>query len=201
MPGKTVYAPFIGPRLRSGRISNVRLRRRGFKNVYVNRRRSAATLAKRNRKDIKKLKSVGFQYIPFSHALSETVSDAIHPHLLTEPDQWTQIFRGYDVPSTSLPRQYTMKSISINWFAQCENPEVGNLWLQVMVVSVKSKMAAQVLTRTAGLTQLTQNLDYVNQTAGTTGSLQGEMGYKFNPNLYTVHYNSGQPYRSSYHGF
>lgn len=168
--------------------------RRGYRSRYGKTigKKYNLKLVKKNTKDIKQLQSAGFQYVPFQNTISETTDAAIHTHLLTQPSNWEQIFRGYEVPDDALPRQYTMKSISINWFAQCENSEVGNLWLQVMVVSLKSKKAAQVIERTTRLSNMTENLDYVSQAAGTGLALQGNMGYKLNPNLYTVHYNSGQ---------
>lgn len=158
------------------------------------RRRSRPTTAivKRNTKDIKKLKSVGFQYCPFYYTVTETTDASIHTHLLTAPNNWSQCFRTYNVPDGQLPRQYMLKSIDINWMAQVENSDVGNLWLQVQVVSLKSKMASQVIQRTTRLSNFTADLDYINLSAGTSLALQGDCMYKLNPQLYTVHYDSGQ---------
>lgn len=98
----------------------------------------------------------------------------------------------HGVSDDDLPRQYNLKSVSVNWIAQCEATDVGNLWCQVMVVSLKRRMAAQVIQRTTRLSVLTEGLDYTSQSAGTAFALQGDLGYKLNPDLYTVHYNSGQ---------
>lgn len=147
---------------------------------------------KKNTKDIKTLKAVGFQYAPFQFKESGVLTSYLHASLLTAPNNWGGIFRMHGVSSDDLPRQYNMKSVNVNWIAQCESADVGNLWLQVMVVSLKNKMAAQVIQRTTRLTSFTEGLDYTSQSAGTTFALQGDCGYKLNPDLYTVHYHSGQ---------
>lgn len=147
---------------------------------------------KKNEKDIKLLKSVGYQYCPFVLKAAEVVSQPIHVHLITAPNNWGGIFRMHGVSDDDLPRQYNLKSVNINWACQCEAGDVGNLWTQVMVVSLKSKMASQIATRTNRLSQLTENLDYIRQSAGTAFALQGYFGYKLNPQFYTVHYDSGQ---------
>lgn len=184
MPGTRKYA---GPLMKGSKSAYVRGTRR-------NRRRatSQSKQVRKNVKDIKELKSVGFQYAPFILKTAETVSASIHTHLLTAPNNWGGIFRMHGVSNDDLPRQYQLKSVNIHWIAQCENEEVGNLWLQVMVVSLKAKMAAQTLVRTTRLSTMTENLDYVAQSAGTAFALQGDMGYRLNPQFYTVHYNSGQ---------
>ncbi|ACQ78171.2 hypothetical protein [Circovirus-like genome SAR-A] len=147
---------------------------------------------KKNTKDIKLLKSVGFQYAPFQQREVGTISNFLHTSLLTAPNNWGGIFRMHGVSNEDLPRQYMMKSVDVNWIAQAEASEVGNLWLQVFVVSLKHKMANQVLTRTTRLTNLEEGLDYTSQSAGTAFALQGDLGYKLNPDLYTIHYHSGQ---------
>lgn len=147
---------------------------------------------KKNEKDIKALKAVGFQYCPFMLKKAETVSQPIHVHLLTAPNNWTGIFRMHGVINDDIPRQYSLKSVNVNWAAQVEKNNVGNLWLQVMVVSLKSKMAAQILDRTTRLSTMTENLDYIRMSAGTKFAMQGSLGYKLNPQFYTTHYDSGQ---------
>lgn len=167
----------------------------GPQRKYVKRKRRKAPVSKivkKNTSDIRKLKSVGFQYCPFYLKTDETVTSAIHTHLLTAPNNWTKCFRTYNIPDADMPRQYLLKSCDVTWAAQCEASDVGNLWLQVMVVSLKPKMASQVITRTTRLSNMTENLDYINMDAGTAFALQGSLGYKLNPALYTVHYNSGQ---------
>lgn len=156
------------------------------------KKKSTASIVKKNTKDIKLLKSVGFQYAPFQQKEAGTISNYLHTSLLTAPNNWGGIFRMHGVSNEDLPRQYIMKSVDINWAAQAEASEVGNLWLQVFVVSLKHKMANQVIARTTRLTNLEEGLDYVSQSAGTAFALQGDFGYKLNPDLYTVHYNSGQ---------
>lgn len=155
-------------------------------------RATGSSLAKKNAKDIKMLKSVGFQYAPFQFSETATLSSAIHVSLLTACNNWGGIFRMHGVSDADLPRQYQLKTVNVNWAAQCESADVGNLWLQVMVVSLKRKMAAQVIARTTRLSNMTSGLDYTSQSAGTTFALQGSFGYKLNPDFYTVHYNSGQ---------
>jgi hypothetical protein len=147
---------------------------------------------KKNTKDIKLLKSVGYQYAPFQLREAGTISSYLHASLLTAPNNWGGIFRMSGVSNEDLPRQFNMKSVNVNWVAQVESSDVGNLWLQVMVVSLKAKTAAQVIQRTTRLSNLSEGVDYTNQSAGTTFALQGNLGYKLNPQLYTVHYHSGQ---------
>ena len=146
----------------------------------------------KNTKDIKLLKSVGFQYAPFVLKASGVLSNAIHVALITAPNTWGGIFRMHGVSDEDLPRQYNLKSINIDWACQCEAGDVGNLWVQTLVVSLKAKTASQVLERTTRLSNMTENLDYTAMSAGTAFALQGSLNYKLNPNLYTVHYNSGQ---------
>ena len=147
---------------------------------------------KKNTKDIKILKAVGYQYAPFVLFNSSVLSNAIHVSLITAPNNWSGIYRMHGVSNEDLPRQYNLKSVNIDWACQCEAGDVGNLWLQVMVVSLKRKMAQQVLDRTTRLSNMTENLDYTAMSAGTAFALQGDLGYKLNPDLYRVHYNSGQ---------
>lgn len=182
MPTIRVYQ---GP-LRKGQKRRARITGR------KRRAKSVAAATKRNTKDIKTLKAVGFQYAPFIIKTAETVSAPVHTHLLTAPNNWQGVFRMNGVSNDDLPRQYNLKSVSINWFAQVESAEVGNLWVQMMVVSLKRRMAAQVIQRTTRLSNMEENLDYISQEAGTHMALQGDCGYKLNPALYTVHYNSGQ---------
>lgn len=176
--------------------------RRGFqgpqrKPVRKGRKRKATrakttALVKKNTKDIKALKAVGFQYAPFHQKESGVLTSYLHSSLITTPINWSGIFRMHGVSDADLPRQYNLKSVNIDWLAQCESADVGNLWVQVMVVSLKRRMAAQVIQRTTRLTNFTENLDYAAVDAGTTFALQGDCMYKLNPDLYTVHYNSGQ---------
>lgn len=177
---------YAGPR-RPGERSAAVTKRKIKKRTIVSKKQ-----IKKNTKDIKILKSVGFQYAPFQLREVGTITSYLHTSLLTAPNNWGGIFRMHGVSNADLPRQYLMKSVNVNWVAQCESADVGNLWLQVMIVSLKSKMAAQVIQRTTRLTNLTDGLDYTSQSAGTTFALQGNMGYKLNPDLYTVHYNSRQ---------
>ena len=166
-------------------------RNRTVKRRYKKKATTTA-IVKKNSKDIKLLKSVGFQYAPFQQKESGTITSYLHTSLISAPNNWGGIFRMHGVSAEDLPRQYNLKSVGVNWIAQCESDAVGNLWVQVMMVSLKPKMAAQVIQRTTRLTNLTENLDYAATDAGTTFALQGDCGYKLNPDLYTVHYNSGQ---------
>lgn len=175
----------IGPRTKSGKFTNRRKKLRL-------RTKSTSALTKKNAKDIKILKSVGFQYAPFQFKQSGVISNERHVSLLTAPNLWGGIYRMHGVSDEDLPRQYNLKSVQLDWAVQCEAGDVGNLWFQVMLVSLKKKMASQVLQRTTRLSNLTENLDYTAMSAGTTFTLQGDLGYKLNPQLYTVHYNSRQ---------
>lgn len=166
------------------------------KNWGKKRKRKAivktATQTKKNTRDIQKLKSVGYQYAPFVFKQSGTISNTEHVSLLTAPNLWSGIYRMHGVSDDDLPRQYDLKSMTLDWICQCEEDTVGNLWFQVQVVSLKKKTASQVLQRTTRLSTLTENLDYTALSAGTTFTLQGKCGYKLNSQLYTVHYDSGQ---------
>lgn len=173
--------------MKKGRRTGLRKTKRATQKA-----KSATTLAKKNAKDIRLLKQVGFQYAPFHQKEAGVINSYLHSSLITTPINWSGIFRMHGVSDADLPRQYNLKSVNVNWIAQCESAEVGNLWVQVMVVSLKSKMAAQVIQRTTRLTNLTENLDYAAVDAGTTFALQGDCMYKLNPDLYTTHYNSGQ---------
>lgn len=175
----------------AGRIYKARRR---YSKIRVRRRKKPTTTkqTKKNTKDIKILKRVGFQYSPFVLYQTATLSTAIHSVLMTAPNNWSGIYRMHGVSDEDLPRQYNLKSVTLDWAAQCEAGDVGNLWVQVMVVSLKRRMGAQVLARTTRLSNLTNNLDYTALSAGTAFALQGSLGYKLNPDLYTVHYNSGQ---------
>jgi hypothetical protein len=165
--------------------------RKTKKKTVVSKKRTVSQTAK-NTRDIKKLKSVGYQYAPFVFKQNGTISNDQHVSLLTAPNLWSGIYRMHGVSDDDLPRQYDLKSINFDWIAQCEAGDVGNLWFQIMVVSLKKKMASQVLQRTTRLSNLTENLDYTSMPAGTVFTLQGSMGYKLNSQLYTVHYDSGQ---------
>ena len=138
------------------------------------------------------MKSVGFQYCPFYYRSAQTLTVSPTSYLLTAPNTWSQMFRTYEVADDDMPRQYMLRSVDIDWVCQCENGDVGNLWLQVMVVSLKTKMANQVIERTTRLSQMEEGLDYIAHSAGTQFALQGQLNYKLNPALYTVHYNSRQ---------
>ena len=151
-------------------------------------KKSVAKQTKKNTKDIKDLKSVGFQYCPFYQSKAESFAGDYHVNLLTQPTNWSQCFRTHSVPDADIPRQYHLKSVNFSWCCQAETTETGNLWFQVMLVSLKQKTAAQVIERTTRLSNLTENLDYISAPAGTTGAGQGSWAYKLNPALYTVHY-------------
>ena len=155
-------------------------------------RKTQTAIVKKNTKDIKLLKQVGYQYAPFVLKQSGALSNTRHASLITAPNLWSGIYRMHGVSNEDLPRQYNLKSINLDWICQCESNAVGNLWFQVMLVGVKNKMGAQVLERTTRLSDLEENLDYTSCSAGTTFALQGDWGYKLNPQLYTVYYNSGQ---------
>jgi len=169
---------------------NMDIRKFGKLRKSKSNKRKTKTISKtvkKNTRDINKLKSVGFQYCPFYQTIAETFSGPVHVHLLTQPTNWTQCFRTHAVADADLPRQYHLKSINFSWMCQAETTETGNLWFQMMLVSLKQKTAAQVIERTTRLSNLTDGLDYIHTPAGTT-SLTGSWGYKLNPALYTVHY-------------
>lgn len=178
-------AKYSGPRRPGERSAKVKKRSYKYK-------KSLAKQMKENKRDIKQLKSVGFQFAPFIFKQSGTISNDHHVSLITAPNLWSGVYRMHGVSDEDLPRQYNLKSIRFDWIAQCEAGDVGNLWFQFMLVSLKKKMANQVLERTTRLSNMTENLDYTSMSAGTTFTLQGELGYKMNSQLYTVHYDSGQ---------
>lgn len=186
MPTTYVTRKYAGPLKPGQRSAYVKGTRRNT------RKKATPSQVKKNTKDIKTLKAVGFQYAPFQLREAGTISSYLHASLITAPNNWGGIFRMSGVSNADLPRQYNMKTVNVNWIAQCEAGDVGNLWVQVMVVSLKRKMAAQVIQRTSRLSNLSEGVDYTNQSAGTAFALQGSCGYKLNPDLYTVHYHSGQ---------
>lgn len=144
-----------------------------------------------NKKAIDKIESASLPYRPFYQSLHEVVNvNGPHVHLLTQPTNWTKCFSTYE--QDSIPRQYFMRSIDFSWIGQAESASVGNLYVQVLIVSLKRKSAAKVIQRTTRLSNMTEDLDYISAQAGSTGAGQGPCMFKLNPIFYTVHYNSGQ---------
>ena len=159
----------------------------------VRKRLNVKRQTNKNTKQIAKLNRAALPYCPFFRVAAETISTSIHTHMLTSPNTWTRCFRTYDVAGIDIPRQYFMRSLDLNWYAQCEVASVGNLFLQVFVVSLVQRTAKQILDRTTRLSNLTQNLDYIHSYAGSAEPLSdnGDVLYKLNPAFYRVHYNSG----------
>jgi hypothetical protein len=121
------------------------------------------------------------------------IEAATHVKLLTQPNNWVECFRTYDVPGEDTPRSYDLSKLNIKWCCQCESSGSGNQWLQIFVVSLKPKTARKVLERTTNLSGMTNGIDFIATDMGSDEpvTLQGEGFYMLNPALYTTHYSSG----------
>lgn len=121
------------------------------------------------------------------------ISAKTHVKLLTQPSNWEECFRTYEVPNEDTPRSYSLQHLNIKWACQCESHESGNQWLQIFIVSLKPQTARKVLERTTNLSALEANVDYVKTDMGSNEpvTLQGEGMFFLNPALYTTHYKSG----------
>ena len=146
----------------------------------------------KNTQAISQIQRAATPYRPFYKQVAEIVnSNEPHVHLLTQPSNWTKCFSTYE--QTEIPRQYFMRSLEFTWLAQAEAATVGNLYVQIMLVSLKARQAAKVIERTTRLSNMEHNIDYIYMDAGSSAAAgQGQLAFKLNPILYTVHYNSGQ---------
>lgn len=121
-----------------------------------------------------------------------TINQFSHVKLLTQPSNWKECFRTESIPGIDLPRRYDLNHVALKWAAQTESESSGNMWVQVMVVSLKPKTAAKVIERTTRLSSLDEDVDYIYTAAGSSVvANQGDCFFMINPHFYTTHYNSG----------
>lgn len=119
------------------------------------------------------------------------VSTNVHTDMITAPGSWENIFQSHDITNQEIPRQYMTKNIRFKYMIQTENNDVGNVWFQFFIVSLKPKFARQVRDRTNNLASLTSNVDYIAAPAGTVTATEGFCNFILNPAYYTVKHTSG----------
>lgn len=177
----------VAKRSHKSRTTKIRVRRkaRGQRRLHGK--------VKRNTSVVNKLLRTNFPITQYQHKDNGTVSAATHSFLITQPNNWTECFRSYDVPNEDVPRSYDMSSVKVKWACQCEASSSGNQWISIFIVSLKPKTARKVLERTNNLSGLEKGLDYIAADMGSDEpvTLQGEGFYMLNPNLYNIHYRSG----------
>lgn len=157
-------------------------------------RRKRLNVVKQTKENTRKINVLANLTTPvsrFYRSSAGLIGSFSHIDLLTIPDNWSHCFRTEGVPGADMPREYHLNHVKMKWAAQCEDSTSGNLWLQMMIVSLKPKTAAKVIERTTRLSNLTEDLDYIYAAAGSAGALQGDCFFMINPSLYTTHYNSG----------
>lgn len=119
------------------------------------------------------------------------VSTNVHTDMITAPTSWENIFQAHDLTNAEVPRQYLTKNIRFKYMIQTENNDVGNVWFQFFIVSLKPKFARQVRDRTNNMASLTSNVDYIAAPAGTVTATEGFCNFILNPAYYTVKHTSG----------
>ena len=182
--------------------------RHGFRRHYRNRRtastkiqrafraartrRTAAATAASNARAIAALNNKTNPVSRWYVTDTGTLSAFSHVKLLTQPNNWQECFRTESVPNEALPRRYDLSNVNVKWACQTESESSGNIWLQVMIVSLKPQTAAKVIERTTRLSNLGEHVDYIYAGAGSSAvAAQGDCFFMINPHFYTTHYNSG----------
>lgn len=157
------------------------------------RRRSSSKRVRKNTSAINKLMRKTFPICRYQLTDTGVIEAQTHVKLLTQPNNWEECFRTYDVPGEDTPRSYSLSALNIKWCCQCESAGSGNQWVQVFIVSLKPKTARKVLARTTNLSAMEKGVDFVAVDMGSDEpvTLQGEGFYFLNPALYTTHYKSG----------
>ena len=131
------------------RVRRRRTRQKRVMKIRVRRRRTGVVAkTSSNTRRIAKIERAALPYCPFFTARAETLSTSIHTQLLTAPNSWTRCFRTHNTAAEDIPRQYFMRSMDYNWLAQTEDSTVGNLMINVFLVSLVQRTAAQVIART-----------------------------------------------------
>ena len=164
--------------------------------VTRTRRRPRRSTSKRVRKNTSAINKLMRKTMPICrYQITDTgvIEAATHVKLLTQPSNWEECFRTYDVPNEDTPRSYSLSHLNIKWCCQTESSGSGNQWVQCFIVSLKPRTARKVLERTTNLSAMEKGLDYVAVDMGSDEpvTLQGEGFYFLNPALYTTHYRSG----------
>ena len=155
-------------------------------------RRAARATPAKNARAIAQLRTKTNPVSRFYVTDTGVISSFSHVKLLTQPSNWEECFRTESVPGTALPRRYDLSNVTVKWAAQTESEGTGNMWLQVMIVSLKPKTAAKVIERTTRLSNLDEDVDYIYVAAGSSVAAgQGDCFFMINPHFYTIHYNSG----------
>lgn len=184
MPGEPLYLR----RYHGKRAAKIQ---RAFRASRARRHRSRPTPA-RNARAIAELRTKTNPVSRFYKNDTGLISAFSHANLLTQPSNWKECFRTESIPGTDLPRRYDLSHVQVKWAAQTESEASGNMWVQVMIVSLKPKVAAKVLDRTTRLSNLDEDVDYIYAAAGSSALAdQGDCFFMINPHFYTTHYNSG----------
>lgn len=184
MPGEPLYLR----RYHGKRASKIQ---RAFRASRARRSRRGPTVQK-NARAIARLQSKTNPISRWYVTDTGLINSFSHVKLLTQPSNWKECFRTESVPGTDLPRRYDLSNVTVKWAAQTESESTGNVWLQVMIVSLKPKTAAKVIDRTTRLSNLDEDVDYIYTAAGSSvAAAQGDCFFMINPNFYTTHYNSG----------
>ena len=160
----------------------------------ANARRKRMTIAKQTKENTRKINVLANLTNPISRfyfTRANVIAGFHHVELITQPSNWEHCFRTESVPGTDLPRRYDLTHVKCKWACQTEGSTTGNLWLQLMMVSLKPKTAAKVIERTTRLSNLEPDVDYIYAAAGSGAAGQGDCFFMINPHLYTIHYNSG----------
>lgn len=157
------------------------------------RRRSTSRRVRKNTSTINKLMRKTFPLCRYYLNDTGVIEAETHVKLLTQPNNWQECFRTYDVPNEDTPRSYSLQNLQLKWACQCESAGSGNQWLQIFIVSLKPKVARKVLERTTNLSAMEVGVDYVKTDMGSDEpvTLQGNGFFYLNPALYTTHYRSG----------
>lgn len=183
MPG-TLY----GRRYHGRKVTKIQ---RAFRRHRARRQRRGPTVA-RNARAIAQLRTKTNPISRWYVTDTGVINQFSHVKLLTQPSNWKECFRTESVPGTDIPRRYDLSGVRVKWAAQTESESSGNMWVQVMIVSLKPKVAAKVIERTTRLSNLDEDVDYIYTAAGSSVvANQGDCFFMINPHFYTTHYNSG----------
>lgn len=188
---------YSGPLRRGERSAYVRGTRRSSRRVgrilRAVHRAEHNQRVRRNTSVVNKLLRKTFPICRYQLTDTGVIEAQTHVKLLTQPSNWVECFRTYDVPGEDTPRSYDLSALAVKWCCQCESSGSGNQWVQIFIVSLKPKTARKVLSRTTNLSNMTNGIDYVATDMGSDEpvTLQGEGFYFLNPALYTTHYRSG----------
>jgi hypothetical protein len=181
------------PHYRGNQIPGVRLyAARKIQRAARRRRATRRATAAKNARAIAKLQTKTNPVSRWYVTDTGTINAFSHVKLLTQPSNWKECFRTESIPGTDIPRRYDLSNVKVKWAAQTESEGSGNMWVQVMIVSLKPRVAAKVIERTTRLSNLDEDVDYIYTAAGSSVvANQGDCFFMINPHFYTTHYNSG----------